>query len=115
MINLYDLLKRAFGHTAASLKPFRIAGGQRGASKTWRNTGRPNAARHWHDPTDAVHLDRMQQAELRRERRAEKNHICHKTAWKNNQAIHGSFCKWDDLILLSHVEPLNLNPFYVAK
>ena len=81
----------------------------------FRVSAPPEDPRYWHDPRDPKHLDRMQVAKDRRERRAEKNHVCHKVAWKNNRAIHGAFCKWDDLILLSHVEPLNLNPFYVAK
>lgn len=111
MINLYGLLKRAFGPTAASLKPFRSAGGQRGASKTWRNTGRPNAARHWHDPAEFYQSNALEAAVLKRRRRAEK--LDSLSYGELNPAHLRSIYQSGTHVGWTH--PQTLNPFYVAK
>lgn len=61
----------------------------------------PSAPRYWHDPTDAKHLNRMQAAELRRVRRAEKLERNTMSSSYHNPCLNGRIG--------------NLNPFYVAK
>lgn len=101
----------ALAFTETPTRPARVAGGQRGASKTWRNTGRPNAARHWHTG-QGVQIDRIDDAQEKRAYRAEKLHLQTLGAWNN--AAH----------VITHPAPEGstyrafvptLNPFYVAK
>lgn len=111
MISLYQLLRRAWSPVVSSLSA-RFAGGQRGASKTWRNTGRPNAARHWHDRTEFYQSNALEAAVLKRRRRALKLKLQTLGAWNNaahvvtRPAPEGS---------TSRAFIPTLNPFYVAK
>ena len=111
MINLYGLLKRAWGPTVSSLSA-RFAGGQRGASKTWRNTGRPNAARRWHNPTEFYQSNALEAAVMKRRRRAEKLKLQTLGAW-NNAAHVVTYPAPEGSTYRAFVP--TLNPFYVAK
>lgn len=73
----------------------------------------PSAPRYWHDPTDSAHIDRMQAAEDRRDWRAEKLMQQANRSWSNNYAHHNAFRTLENIS--GFVQPLTLNPFYVAK
>lgn len=99
---LYKMLAVALG-AQFTLRPQGMPFRTRGAP--------PSSPRYWHDPTDAKHLDRMQEAEERRERRADKLKASTHRSQLFNAAHFGLLKVADD----GYILPLNLNPFYVAK
>lgn len=93
---------------------YRGAPGGRGANKRpvrYYASARPTDARWWHDLEQPGQCARLQAAKDKRERRADKLQACANQLWNNNYAHHNAF----KTLVQGYIQPLNLNPFYVAK
>lgn len=109
---------------SATTNATRFSAGGRGASKRpWKMLQayserygykpNPEQPRLWHNISDPVQVQRFRDAQVKRLRKAGKLRQHANNSWNNNYTHHSAFrgLHRDSGFL----EPLNLNPFYIAK
>lgn len=114
-------LAALLGHALGAATGIQVYGGARGgrgerpsyAPNAYYSRPCPLAARWWHDDKDPAQILTIQAAEAKQARKAEKLKDLFNRSWANNYAHHNAFRTLD--ALHGFVEPLNLNPFYLAK
>ena len=109
------ILLGALGNIAALDLPTyqRQYGARRQVRAAFKITGHPTDKRYWHDLQKPGQAATVQAAKDKRSERQVKLMQQSNRAWGNNYAHHDAFRTLENLS--GFVQPLNLNPFYVAK
>lgn len=110
-------LAALLGHALSMSTGISVYGGARGGGKRsgpyYNSSTRPTDARWWHDSKDILQHPAILAALDKRQRKAKKLDSDIEQSWGRNYAHHNAFHRLNDAT--GFIEPLRLNPFYVAK